>query len=106
MGKIPKNRQDTEMFVNFPEEATFEHITDGDASKPVVKPPKSEPKVPAYATFLTPELQEDLGKALLALKVNLYNEGIVDYTYKVSCEANQIVLKAVPLHKKNKNPGK
>jgi len=102
MAKIPKNRQDTEMFVNFPEQATFEHISDGSASQPAAKPQISEPKIPAYATFLTPELQEDLGKALLTLKLNLYKEGIVDYSIKVSCEANQVVLKAVPLKKQPK----
>lgn len=100
MTKIPKNRQDSEMLGNWTEKASFEHATDGSAAAPpVTKPAKSEPPKPAYAAFFTPELQEELGKALLTLKLNLYKEGVVDYTLKVSCEANQVVLKAVPVNK-------
>jgi hypothetical protein len=99
MVKIPKNRQDTEMVGNFLEQPSFEHASDGEASQPVAKPLKPETPKPAYAAFFTPELQEDLGKALLTLKLNLYKEGIVDYAIKVVCEANQVVLKAVPLKK-------
>ena len=103
MAKIPKNRQDTEMIGSLIEQASFEHLSDGDtSSQPVAKPAKIEPAKPAYAAFFTPELQEDLGKALLTLKLKLYKEGIVDYAIKVSCEANQVVLKAVPLNKKPK----
>lgn len=100
MAKIPKNRQDIEMIGSAPEQASFEHASDGIASQPVAKPAKTETIKPAYADFFTPELQEELGKALLTLKVNLYKDGIIDYAIKVSCEANQVVLKAVPLNKK------
>lgn len=102
MAKIPKNRQDSEMIANWQEPASFEHVTDGDTDYPVTKPAKKETTTPAYAAFFTPELQEDLGKALLTLKVNLYKEGIVDYAIKVSCESNQVVLKAVPSKKQQK----
>jgi len=102
MAKIPKNRQDTEMLGNLPEQTSFEHISDGDTASPVAKPAKPEVKKPGYAAFFTPELQEDLGKALLTLQLKLYKEGIVDYSIKVSCEANQVVLKAVPSKKKPK----
>lgn len=99
MAKIPKNRQDSEMFGKMAEEASFEHESDG---QPVAKPVKSETKKAAYADFLPPQLQEDLGKALLALKVKLYKDGIVDYGIKVACEADRIVLKAVPAKTKPK----
>ena len=80
MAKIPKNRQDTEMIGSLIEQASFEHLSDGDtSSQPVAKPAKIEPA-----------------------KLKLYKEGIVDYAIKVSCEANQVVLKAVPLNKKPK----
>ncbi|MBP2654469.1 MAG: hypothetical protein H6Q73_2038 [Firmicutes bacterium] len=102
MAKIPKNRQDSEMIGSWQEQTNFEHVSDGYASQPVVKPPKNETAKSSYATFFTPELQEDLGKALLTLKLNLYKEGIVDYAIKVSCETNQVVLKAVPLNKQPK----
>jgi hypothetical protein len=102
MAKIPKNRQDIEMTGHLPEETSFEHLSDGGAVPPVVKPAKTEAPKPAYAAFFTPQLQEDLGKALLTLKLKLYKQGIVDYTVKVTCEENQVVLKAVPVNKKPK----
>lgn len=103
MAKIPKNRHDSEMIGNLQEQTSFEHSSDGTSSPPVAKPAKSEPTKSAYADFFTPELQENVGKALLALKLNLYKEGIVDYTIKVSSEGNQVVLKAVPANKPPKH---
>ncbi|MDR3590839.1 MAG: hypothetical protein P4N41_14400 [Negativicutes bacterium] len=102
MVKIPKNRQDSEMVGSFSEPSSFEHASDGDPVLPVAKPAKIEAPKPAYAAFFTPELQEDLGKALLNLKLKLYKQGIVDYTLKVVCEETQVVLKAVPVTKKPK----
>lgn len=102
MAKIPKNRQDSEMLADMSEETTFEHESDG---RPIARPAKSQaakneaPKPAAYADFLSPQMVEELGKALLALKVKLYKDGIVDYTIKVSAEADQVVLKAVPVNK-------
>ncbi|HWR31040.1 MAG TPA: hypothetical protein VN631_14525, partial [Negativicutes bacterium] len=75
MIKIPKNRQDSEMIGNFKEQLSFENVTDDDDYQPAAKPAKSETTTPANATFITPELQEDLGKALLTLKLKLYKEG-------------------------------
>ncbi len=103
MAKIPKNRHDSEMFGGMPEQASFEHLSDGTASAPAAKPvAKKEAPKPAYAEFFTPELQEDVGKALLTLKVNLYKQGIVDYALKVACEDDQVVLKAVPRQPKQR----
>lgn len=102
MAKIPKNRHDSEMFGGMPEQASFEHLSDGTASAPVAKAAKKEAPKPAYAEFFTPELQEDVGKALLTLKVNLYKQGIVDYTLKVACEGDKVVLKAVPKQPKQR----
>lgn len=99
MAKIPKNRQDSEMLGNWLEKESFEHLSDGTTAEPAPRPAKSEPKKPAYADYFTPELTEELGKALLALKVKLYKEGIVDYALKVSSDADQIVLKAIPSNK-------
>lgn len=96
MAKIPKNRQDSEMVGNLAEQVSFEHLSDGTASATAAKAAKKEAPKPAYAEFFTPELQEDVGKALLTLKLNLYKQGVVDYVLKVACEGNQVVLKAVP----------
>lgn len=104
MVKIPRNRQDSEMVGDLPEAESFEHLSDGTASRPAAKSaakPAKQPD-PGYAAFFTPELAEEVGKALLTLKVNLYKQGIVDYRLKVSCEADQVVLKAVPAGKQPK----
>jgi hypothetical protein len=58
---------------------------------------KKEAPPPAYAAFFTPELQEEVGKALLTLKVNLYKQGVVDFRLKVACEADRVVVRAVPV---------
>lgn len=106
MAKIPKNRQDSEMVGNLAEQVSFEHLSDGMASAPAVPAAKAAAKKeapkPAYAEFFTPELQEDVGKALLTLKLNLYKQGVVDYVLKVACEGNQVVLKAVPRQPKQR----
>lgn len=99
MAKIPKNRPDSEMVGKVPETASFEHLSDGLAQPPAARPAGPEPVKSSFATFLTPQLQDDLGKALLTLKVNLYKQGIVDYAVKVSCETDHIVLRAVPAKK-------
>lgn len=104
MVKIPKNRGDAEMMGGPAEEATFEHLSDGTAGRPAAKPAKKEAPPPAYAAFFTPEVQEDIGKALLTLKVNLYKQGVVDFKLKVACEADQVVVRAVPVTKPPQRP--
>ncbi len=101
MAKIPRNRQDAEMVGSMAEEESFEHLSDGTASRPAARPAKKEAAPPTpYAAYLTPELQENVGKALLNLKVNLYKQGIVDFSVKVTCENDHIVIKAVPVKAK------
>ncbi len=102
MVKIPRDRQDAEMVGSMAEEASFEHLSDGAASRPAARPGKNQAQPPAYAAFFTPELQENVGKALLNLKVNLYKRGIVDFTVKVTCENDHIVIKAVPVKAKQR----
>ncbi|MDT8902847.1 hypothetical protein [Anaeroselena agilis] len=99
MAKIPKNRHDSEMFAGVREAVSFEHLSDGTAEEPAApaaKTAKKEAPKPAWAEFFTPELQEEVGKALLTLKVNLYKQGIVDYALKAALEGDKVVLKALP----------
>ncbi len=103
MAKIPRNRPDAEMLGSMAEEESFEHLSDGTASRPAPKATRKEAAPPTpYAAFFTPELQERVGKALLNLKVNLYKQGIVDFEVKVLCESDHIVIKAVPAKAKEK----
>jgi len=91
MAKIPKNLSDNDMLSVWDKKAQAESREE--AEKVSVK----DAAKPSYESgFLTPELQQSIGKAMLELKVKLYKEGIVDYNMKVKQEGNQIVLTAVP----------
>lgn len=88
MVKIKKNLSDDEMLRGCKERESFENTPGAD--KPA---PPSDP----WSAFFTSQLQHDVGKALLALKVDLYKQGVVDFKLKVSREANRIILSAVPV---------
>ncbi|HWR41040.1 MAG TPA: hypothetical protein VN611_16235 [Patescibacteria group bacterium] len=95
MAKITKNRSDSEMFINYKEELTFEHTDrDGAASPQPASTKKPEPE--KESKYLTSELSEQIDKLLLELKVKLYKEGIVDYKLKASLEKGQIAIVPVP----------
>lgn len=86
MAKIPKNLSDSDMIT------TWEKENKKQEQAPVAPAPK-----PGYESgFLTPELSQAIGKALLELKVKLYKEGIVDYNIKVKQDGNQVILTAAP----------
>jgi hypothetical protein len=94
MSKIPKNRSDQEMLVNFKEKVTFEN--DHHDEEITKASPKTNKKEAATTSFFAPEIQEKVGKLLLEIKVKLYKEGIVDYDIKVARDGNQVTLTAVP----------
>lgn len=103
MAKIPKNLSDKSMVGNYKEEITFENdIFAEEVVKPKVVAPKKE-KVGYVSEFFTPELQEQVGKALLELKLELYKEGIVDFKIKVARQDKQIILTGAPTKAEKKN---
>lgn len=95
--KIRRNLSDVEMFQGYKEVATFENTpAEEEPAAPVKR--RTEPAAKAEdinTAFLTPQLQEQIGKALLELKLQLYKEGVVDYQIKVSRAGRQISLTAV-----------
>ncbi|MEG6586256.1 hypothetical protein [Dendrosporobacter sp. 1207_IL3150] len=101
MAKIPKNLSDSAMMVGFKEKTTFENDIFNESEKEI-KPNKKEQKENLATAFLTPELQEKVGKALLDIKLDLYKQGIVDYNIKVSRQGSQVTLTAVPAKSKDK----
>lgn len=100
MAKIPKNLTDKAMFNGYKEQETFETMFLAD--EPVKPKPKikGEKKETLDTAFLTQELQEKIGKLLLEVKLDLYKEGVVDYTVKAAREGNRIVLTPVEVKKK------
>ncbi len=102
MAKIPRNLTDKAMFADYKEVETFETMFSTE-EEPQAKPKvKGKDKEDLSTAFLTKELQEKIGKALLELKLELYKEGIVEYDIKVVREGKKILLNAVPLKKKKK----
>jgi hypothetical protein len=99
MAKIKRNLSDADMLANWQEETTFETAV---LKEEPVKQSQPKDKQSLHSSFLTAELQEKIGRALLELKVELYKDGVIDYDLKVSCRDRQIVLVPVPKKKKAK----
>lgn len=103
MAKIPRGLADKDMFIGVKEVETFETMLFTE-EEPVAKPKvKTKEKDDLATAFLTKELQEKIGKALLELKLDLYKEGLVDYDIKVAREGKNIILSAAPTKKKVNN---
>lgn len=103
MAKIKKNLSDTDMLAGWKETISFEsdvYKEEADrAQTPVEKKDKSDGKS-FLSSFLTPELEEKIGKALLDLKLELYKKGTVDFTLKVSHDSERVIIQAVPVKEK------
>ena len=100
MGKIKIKRglSDQEMVGQWQETASFEHCSE---ETPVKQPPVAANKK-EKETFLTPELADKISKEMLALKVDLFKQGILDYDFKVTRSGSAITLTAVPRAVKSK----
>lgn len=96
MAKIPKNLSDTDMLAHVKEAIHFENDveTERETSQAVKTAKRGQQSL--ECSFMTPELQQMIGKGLLDLKLKLYKEGVVDYDIKVKQEGNQVLLTAVP----------
>lgn len=107
MLKIKKNLSDSDMLKGWQEQTTFETET---LDEPTRQAPdrfgRKEPADDINSAYLTPELKEQIGKALLALKLKLYKEGMVDYQIKVSSQDRQVLLTAVPVKAKTEQASK
>lgn len=102
MTKIPKDLADKDMFKDYKEDKTVEAMflaSEKKADRPPSLKKRSE-REELQLDYLTPVLQEKLGKALLDLKVVLYKEGIVDYDIKVKRDGQKIILSPIESKKK------
>lgn len=95
MSKIPKNLSDKDMFKDYVEDTSIE-----DRFRAAEK--KKQESLEAPADFLragfTPQLTEELARALLQLKMELYREDVKNYTFQIKREGEKIVL--IPKYKK------
>ena len=102
MAKITKDLADKDMFKDYKEDKTVESIF-LDSEEKIDKQPRPKKRFEReelQLAYLTPVLQEKLGKALLDLKMVLYKEGIVDYDIKVKRDGQKIVLLPIEYKKK------
>lgn len=95
MAKIPKGLTDAQMTAGMEEELTFENgaYQDEKTKKKKIQPKKKNENM--ALDFITPALAEKLGNQLLELKLALYQEGIVDYRFRVERQGHAIVMTAV-----------
>lgn len=95
MAKIPKGLTDAQMTAGMEEELTFENgaYQDEKTKKKKVQSKKKDDNM--LLDFITPTLAEKLGRQLLELKLALYQEGIVDYRFRVERQGHAIVMTAV-----------
>ena len=101
MSKIPKGLTDKDMFQNYVEEETLEDTfikAEKIANKKRRERAGIEPPAKLGRAGFTPVLAEELGKALLQLKMELFREGVTNYSFKIKRDGENIVL--VPKYKK------
>ena len=97
MPKIPKNLSDKEMFAGYAEEATLEERfikAEEAAEKKRKEEAPQEPPADFIKMGFTPELAEELGKTLTALRIELSREGIRNYGFKIRRDGRKITLTA------------
>ena len=93
--KIPRNLSDKDMFAGYVEEETIEDkLLKAAAAEDKKRREReaAEPKLNIALAGFTPELTEALGKELLKLKMELFRDGVKDYTIKLKREGQSIVL--------------
>lgn len=102
MAKIPRGLSDEQMTAGMDEDLTFENggYQDEKTKKKKVQPKKKDDNM--LLDFITPALAEKLGRQLLELKLALYQEGIVDYRFRVERQGHAIVMTAIETKPKTK----
>lgn len=101
MSKIPKGLTDKDMMQNYVEEVSLEDKfieAEKIADKKRREQAGIEPPAKLGQAGFTPQLTEKLGKALLQLKMELYREGIKNFSYKIKRDGENIIL--MPKYKK------
>ena len=102
MAKIPKNLSDKDMVQGYKEEATLESVVLASEEAEDKKRRQQAGRQTAkdlHIAYLTPDVIDKLGKLLLELKLDLYQEGIRDYHIRLHREGKDIVLSPVEAKK-------
>ena len=98
--KIQKGLSDADMMKGFQEQETFETaILKDDATtvrKANNKPNLTKTDDDFYQEFLTERIKTEIGKLLLAIKMDYYKEDVKDFSIQVKRNGKDIVLETSP----------
>lgn len=98
--KIQKGLSDADMMKGFQEQETFETaILKDDATavrKASNKPNSVKTDDDFYQEFLTERIKTEIGKLLLAIKMDYYKEDVKDFSIQVKRNGKDIVLETSP----------
>lgn len=97
MAKIPKNRSDSDMMQGFEEEETLSEILlrkERQAEERARQQAAQEPPADLARAGLSSAQAEDLGRALLELKLALAQDGVQQYRLKIQRKDRQVIITA------------
>ena len=98
--KIQKGLSDEDMMKGFVETETFETaLLKDDAStsnKATVKPKDQKNEDDFYQEFLTERVKTEIGKLLLAIKVDYFKDDVKDFSIQVKRNGQNIILETAP----------
>lgn len=100
MAKIPKGLSDKDMLQGYVEQVTIMAAEEAEDKKRRAKAALGKPEKNIALTGFSDELVEELGRKLLELKMELFREGVKNYTLKVKKDGHTITIK--PIERKNK----
>lgn len=104
MAKIPKGLSDKDMLQGYVEQETMEShflaAEEAEDKKRRAKAALGKPEKSISLTGFDDELVDLLGRKLLELKMELFREGIKNYTMKVKREGKSIIITPVELRGK------
>ena len=97
VAKIPKNRSDKDMMQGFEEEETLSEVLlrkERQAEERARAQAAQEPPADLARAGLTSAQVDELGRALLELKLALAQEGLQQYRLKIQRKGRQVIITA------------
>ena len=98
--KIQKGLSDAYMMKGFVETETFETALLKDEAKSgnkvERKPKEQKTEDDFYQEFLTERMKTEIGKLLLAIKMDYFKDDVKDFSIQVKRNGNHIVLETAP----------
>ena len=97
MAKIPKNRSDKDMMQGFEEEETLTEVLlkkERQAEERARAQAAHEPPDDLARAGLSSAQVDELGRALMELKLSLAQEGVQHYRLKIQRKGRQVIITA------------